>query len=186
MSVPELAFLQALAFTLPEAATVVEVGSWKGRSTVALCEALEGLDARVFAVDAFSGVEMHAAGFGPEMLDTFLENTVGFGFLEPIVGGSAESATRFPDGSVDLVFLDADHSYEAVRRDIRAWLPKLKRGGVMCGHDWGFREVIAAVKETFGRPGVFEAIWFTRNRPGLHPVARAETLALRGLGRLSI
>jgi hypothetical protein len=51
---------------------------------------------------------------------------------------------------VDLLFLDADHNYEAVKRDIYAWLPKLKDHGCLCGHDYTFREgVRQAVHEIF-------------------------------------
>ena len=186
MSEPELAFLQALALALPDAPTVVELGSWKGRSTVAFCEALETRDAQVFAVDMFSGDIAHAAAFNQAELDTFRANTAGFDFLEPIVGNTADTAGRFPDASVDLVFIDADHSYDAVRRDIRSWHGKLKPGALMAGHDWGWITVSVAVREAFGSVGVFESIWFTRKRPAFHATAAAEKHARRALGRLAI
>lgn len=50
---------------------------------------------------------------------------------------SAEAAARVPDGSLDLVFLDGDHSYFGVRSDIDTWLPKLRPGGWLGGHDYG-------------------------------------------------
>ncbi|MEQ1403839.1 class I SAM-dependent methyltransferase [Neorhizobium sp. Rsf11] len=49
---------------------------------------------------------------------------------------SIEAATTIADGSLDLVFLDADHSYDAVRADLSAWLPKVKAGGWIGGHDF--------------------------------------------------
>lgn len=49
---------------------------------------------------------------------------------------SAEAASHIPPGSLDFVFIDADHSYEGCRADILAWLPKVRQGGWICGHDY--------------------------------------------------
>lgn len=49
---------------------------------------------------------------------------------------STNAAHDVPDGSLDFVFIDADHSYEGCRADIHAWAPKLKPGGLLSGHDY--------------------------------------------------
>lgn len=49
---------------------------------------------------------------------------------------SVEAAKDIPDGSLDFVFIDADHSYEGCKADIEAWLPKVKPGGFISGHDY--------------------------------------------------
>jgi hypothetical protein len=49
---------------------------------------------------------------------------------------STEAAAEIADGSLDFVFIDADHSYEGCRADILAWLPKVKPGRVIGGHDF--------------------------------------------------
>jgi len=68
-----------------------------------------------------------------------------------IKGVSVEVAKEFPDESLDFVFIDADHSYEAVKADIEAWTPKVRKGGVVSGHDYfesrGGIGVIPAVDE---------------------------------------
>ncbi len=51
-------------------------------------------------------------------------------------GTSLEAATEFADLSLDFVYLDAQHHYEAVRDDLELWHPKVKRGGVPGGHDY--------------------------------------------------
>jgi len=51
-------------------------------------------------------------------------------------GESREAAKQVADGSLDFAFIDADHSYEGCRDDIAVWLPKLKPGGWLCGHDY--------------------------------------------------
>lgn len=49
---------------------------------------------------------------------------------------SAEAAPGFADRSLDFVYIDAQHHYEAVREDIALWLPKLRSGGILAGHDY--------------------------------------------------
>lgn len=49
---------------------------------------------------------------------------------------SVASANMFPDEHFDFVYIDADHSYEGVVRDMKAWWPKVKKGGLFCGDDY--------------------------------------------------
>lgn len=49
---------------------------------------------------------------------------------------SLDAAATIPDGALDFVFIDADHSYEGVRADLAAWAPKVKPGGILGGHDY--------------------------------------------------
>jgi predicted O-methyltransferase YrrM len=60
---------------------------------------------------------------------------------------SAEAAPKFADGSLDFVYIDADHSYQYVLQDCRAWWPKVKVGGIMAGHDWSIDDIKRAVRE---------------------------------------
>jgi len=59
---------------------------------------------------------------------------------------SVEAAKNVKDGCLDFCFLDGDHSYEGVTRDIKAWYPKIKSGGWICGHDYA-HEMQGKVKE---------------------------------------
>jgi precorrin-6B methylase 2 len=61
---------------------------------------------------------------------------------------NAEAVKQFEDNSVDMVFIDAGHTYKEVLADIKRWLPKTKK--IICGHDIGDEEVEKAVKEVFG------------------------------------
>jgi hypothetical protein len=49
---------------------------------------------------------------------------------------SREAAPLFSDGQLDFVFIDAQHHYEAIREDIALWRPKIRRGGILAGHDY--------------------------------------------------
>lgn len=63
---------------------------------------------------------------------------------------SSDAAGHFTDESLDLVFIDDDHSYAGVCGSINAWLPKVRRGGILAGHDVGSRGVDRAIAELFG------------------------------------
>jgi len=49
---------------------------------------------------------------------------------------SLEASILFGNETVDFVYLDAQHHYDAVRADILAWYPKIRSGGILCGHDY--------------------------------------------------
>lgn len=51
-------------------------------------------------------------------------------------GLSIEVARTFEDGELDWVYFDADHRQEFLMADLRAWFPKVKAGGMFCGHDY--------------------------------------------------
>ena len=80
---------------------------------------------------------------------------------------TSQAAMLVSTASLDFVFVDADHKYESVKNDILRWLPKLREGGVMLGHDYNppvYPGVVKAVHEIFKdrvrvHPGeVWEAI----------------------------
>jgi predicted O-methyltransferase YrrM len=179
----ELDWIFQTARSLPPGAQVVEVGSWKGRSTVALCEGLaENETARAWAVDTFAGdpdISRIVGSFDSnEVLAEFRRNTERCACLSLVVSSSVEAANGFEDAALDWVFIDANHTYEAVLADILAWAPKLKDGGLMSGHDFGQRGVTDAVLRSFGEithgPG---ALWSTHARPRHRAVIGARKLA---------
>jgi len=71
-------------------------------------------------------------------------------------GRSVEVAKSFADESLDFVFIDADHTYEAVKADLEAWFPKVRKGGIVSGHDYVEYQnfgVIKAVDEFTAKHG---------------------------------
>jgi predicted O-methyltransferase YrrM len=187
MKESELAWLYETARSLPPGSRVVEVGSWKGRSTVALCEGLiASTGSRLWAVDTFlgdPGVAHTVGDFDPEaVVAAFEANTADYETLTLLRAESARAAAAFEDGSLEWVFIDADHTYAAVVEDIRVWSPKLRPGGLISGHDFGLIDVTTAVTESFGRVSLGPGqVWFTRKRP-----SRAWLMTLRRAARRSI
>lgn len=60
-----------------------------------------------------------------------------------------EASLHIQDGALDFVFIDADHTYEGVSRDILDWTPKVRAGGYIIGHDWDWPSVRQAAEEAF-------------------------------------
>jgi predicted O-methyltransferase YrrM len=78
-----------------------------------------------------------------------------------------EASAKVPLSFLDFVFIDADHSYEAVKDDIACWAPKVRSGGWVGGHDYHPRKfpgVVKAVDEAYGKrvqhwPGTIWGVW---------------------------
>lgn len=145
MSEPELQWLFELAKRID---SIAEIGVWKGRSVHAL---LSG-GASVTAVDHFDGpnitedspqsvINMKAQA--PNQYDEFMQNVGHLDKLEVFKGDSISASKVL--GLFDVVFIDADHHYEAVKNDVMAWLPHARK--LICGHDLDEPDVLKAVSE---------------------------------------
>lgn len=159
--------LQILFAIATRVRSIVEIGSWKGKSTHAL---LTGCKGDVFAVDHFKGTlgEEYAhreAKNNPEgVFPQFLENVGSFKNLKVLKMSSLEAVNKFEDLSIDMVFIDADHSYEVIKEDIKAWYPKAIK--FFCGHDYhllGVKKAVDEFSKTIAKRynfSVYGSIWF--------------------------
>lgn len=147
--------------------TGVEVGVWKGKNASSLLSRLSGLT--LYMVDrwqAYTDEERGRDGISEQAKmrqDNFSvaerearKAVAPFGRRAVVLKmSSSEAVEQFDDASLDFVFLDGDHSYEGLKQDIELWLPKVKPGGYLCGHDYtpaGKRPGITkAVHELFGK-----------------------------------
>ena len=79
-------------------------------------------------------------------------------------GISWEMAERVEDNSLDFIFIDADHAYESVVKDIQAWTPKLKLEGMISGHDTHFVGVLKAINELIPewKAAGMDHVWYAR------------------------
>jgi hypothetical protein len=116
--------------------TIVELGSWKGRSTVAL-SATQGI---VLAIDRWDGV-LDGKLVDKNVFGQFRRNTAGRKNIQAYrtdIRRLSAGAVIAKIGQVDMVFVDADHTEMAVRRDINTAYDLLCGRGLLCGHDFGF------------------------------------------------
>jgi len=139
--------------------SVVEIGSWKGRSTIAMAAALASLSGggRVLAVDPHTGSVEHRAEYGA--VDTFSEfcaniDRSGLGaFIEPVRRPSHEARPLVPDRSVDSLFIDGSHEYADVLQDIDDWVSSLRPGARVAYNDASWPGVYRALRERVVRRG---------------------------------
>ena len=138
----------------------VEVGVFHGSSLCWLGVEIinSGKPVTIYAVDDFRG--WPGVAQGDVLRDSFLRSTQQINQLlgdqfEVCMKDSLTASRLFAEASCDVVWLDADHSYEGVKADIAAWWPKVKVGGTLGGDDWHQREfpgVVRAVDEAFTFP----------------------------------
>lgn len=135
----DMSFLWKLAESLPKGGTYVEIGSYMGLTAVLFANALFArlnLSARIYCIDTWDRMPDIAgtATAHDRLFDHFSQNVNNSGlghFIHPVVSDGAAAAGRFPDCSIDMIFLDAAHmSVE----DINAWYPKLRKGGRFLGN----------------------------------------------------
>ena len=146
-------------------AVFVEIGVWLGKSTLYMAEEIKksGKNIKFYAIDPFE--------ICGKMIDPFpvparkgqpwtMEQSYFHDhwkkvsepvkdYVQLLKGYSYDEVRGFEDESIDFVFIDGEHDYESVKKDIKDWLPKVKKGGVIAGHDYVqiHQGVIQAVTE---------------------------------------
>jgi hypothetical protein len=146
--------------------TFLEVGVWYGKNIIRIVK--EFPTTTCYGVDPYNYMEysnqISFKDYKSHLLKTESENvyqktlayTKKYNNFNLIRKSSSDASKDFEDESVDIVFIDANHSYESVKNDIDLWLPKVKRGGVLYGHDYsiGFFGVVQAVNEKLGTDNI--------------------------------
>lgn len=152
----------------------VEIGVYTGASVAFLAEQLlaRNVAFQLYAVDLWDRVNEetpYSRKIGPEVKDAFDKRLAARGLAQhvrAIQGHSQAAAKMFRDKTVDFVFIDANHDYDFVKNDILAWLPKIRAGGMIAGHDYGEPcGVKKAVDYIFGEKGpesvtVLGTVWY--------------------------
>jgi predicted O-methyltransferase YrrM len=138
----------------------VEVGVWKGMSACFMAVEIinSGKKIKFDCVDTWEPFDWDTGISKSEYTDLyniFLEN------IEPVKNNiniikslSWEASSNYEDESLDFVFIDAGHDYESIKKDLISWLPKVKKGGVIAGHDYYYKPIFDTVDEIIGEQNV--------------------------------
>lgn len=135
--------LYTLARRLPAGARIVEIGSWKGKSTYCLAKGLR--DGRIVAIDPFDGAGESGHSYDrfkgeTPLIEQFRANLTRDQMLEKVdikVGRSSSFVGQV--GPIDFLFIDGDHSIEGCKYDFEAFSPSVKAEGFVAFHDYNHR-----------------------------------------------
>jgi len=159
--------LRHLATRATACTAILEIGSWQGRSSKAMAAALPPTGT-LYCVDDWRG-EQSTPVDAHELRGAFMSHLM----LEIIQGkviqytaSSQHLARMLQTGwlniltQYDLIFIDGSHDKASVMADIRAYLPYVRPGGILAGHDWGVGQVKEALAEVLpGAHVVAGTIW---------------------------
>ena len=166
---------------------MVEIGSYQGESTSLF--AMYFKPKELFAIDPFVN------GYDPRDDSSFANfDDVSYNFklrIEPfpcikhIKEFSYNVIDQFEDDSLDFVYIDGEHTYEGVLKDIKAYLPKIKLNGYIGGHDLGRGEVTKALIESFGDVDIHfeDSSWLIKITPRIKRLAGLFVLPNTRLGQ---
>ena len=137
----------------PEDTVMSEIGCYAGESTELFLKS--GRVKQLYAIDPWEGGYNYATS--PEVSDFILVEKV---FDKRVKGKNVvklkmtmkEAFDLLPE--LDVIYIDGNHTYDCVLEDINLSLRKIKKGGIICGHDYNSKDigVIQAVNEVFGKP----------------------------------
>ena len=179
LSKKERLLLYKLALSLPKNSVLVEIGSYLGASAAFLSSAAGERNHTLYCVDTWrnDAIDDPREKEGRDTFKEFNRNInkyVKRKYVKRITllrGLSCDMAKKF-QGRIDLLFIDADHSYEGCRSDIESWLPFVKNEGIVVFHDYGWAEGIRkAVKEIIfpiqiGKSNIEDITYWARIKKG--------------------
>jgi hypothetical protein len=135
--------------------SILEVGSFRGESAVIFANHFKN----VTCVDPWlMGYDDSDAASRCDMseIENIFDETISkFNNITKIKMKSVDAVKMFEDKSLDMVYIDGCHKYESVREDLLLWIPKIKDGGFISGHDYWYGytcEVVDAIHNVIGRP----------------------------------
>jgi predicted O-methyltransferase YrrM len=118
----------------------VELGTWQGASAIPVARAIRRWGGTVTCIDTWGGaVDGDPSNPQPWMLLSCVRNMklAGVSGNIRLIPSTTADAVEWWTEPIDYLYIDADHTYDGVRNDLRAWVPHVKRGGLILGDDYG-------------------------------------------------
>ena len=150
MTKVERLLLYKLAISLPRNSIIVEIGSYLGASSIFLASAAKRRKSVVYCVDTWKNDAMSEGE--RDTFDEFCKNIEPLRSYVRILRGKSVDMAKIFNKKIDLIFIDADHSYEACSSDAKAWLPKVKPGGIVIFHDIAWAEGVQRTVQEMVKP----------------------------------
>jgi predicted O-methyltransferase YrrM len=161
----QLRHLMAEVRSLSDHSFAVEIGVWKGRSALAMADACRGTSKKVFAIDPWEDytqggmkVSSRLKEWGvdtfEDVYESFRSNVEKLGleqWIVPVRLSSQQAAKTWSHGPISLIFIDGNHDFEALLLDLEVWFPVVRNHGLVCGDDWDWDTVKAAVLDFLAR-----------------------------------
>ena len=136
LGIKEGRLLFKLARSLKNNSVIVEIGAFKGESACFISEGIGTKNCILYSIDTWHNDRM-PQGRGDVFAD-FLKNIEPYkNKIEPLRGYSSEVVRSWPkERKIDFLFIDGDHSYIGIKRDVQDWIPLVKKNGIICFHDY--------------------------------------------------
>jgi len=154
---------------LGEGTIGLELGVWTGENFSYILQQCPGIKT-LHGIDQYKPYEDWNRPITQEMIDDVklqaFSNIKASGHEDKVIFhevSAKEGLDLIPDGSLDWIFVDGDHSYEHAKHDISAYYSKVRSGGLFSGHDFSLPGVTKAVKEFREENNIKEQIMFTNN-----------------------
>ena len=123
---------------------VAEVGCYDAETTLTYIDIIKRNNKHLYLIDWFSGApeipQSYYHGWRPhesnDLYEYVLSVTEEYKEFVTILRGKSSDVSKFiKDKSLDFCFIDADHLYKGIKEDIQLYLPKMKKGAILMGHD---------------------------------------------------
>ncbi len=114
---------------------ILEIGSFEGLSLSYIKDTIISNNNKIYSVEINCRKKL-------------IENSKAWG-INLLCKSSKKASSEFPEEFFDFVYIDGDHAYESVNQDISLWTSKIKKTGILAGHDYDWPGVKQAVDEKF-------------------------------------